>query len=438
MRVVAFTFGVALVSAVLFGLAPALQYPAPELLAGKSVRVTTRNFLRQTLVSAQIALSLILLAGAGLLLRSLWNLESTRVGMQTANVVTETISLGQYRYPKPEQQLAFFAELEARLKRLPGVTSVALSDSLPPSGQMRSTIFAAIEVAGRPLASDGTGGMVGWRAVTPEYFPALAIPIIQGRGFEEKDRLPTENTIILGETLARELLPNANPIGQQLRLFRMQGPWRTVVGVAADVKNNGLAANADPEFYLPWKNDPVESFSTAHVIMRTRMNANAVAAWMGTETGGLDSALPVSVETMSQRVGKLADRPRFNAILLSIFAVMGVLLAAIGMYGVVGFLVAQQTREIGVRMALGATPQGILRLVLWSVARWTISGAALGLLGAWLCSRLLESLLFQVHAHDPLLLALALLILLSVAFLAAWLPARRAMRVDPMVALRYE
>jgi predicted permease len=437
-RVVAFTFGVALISAVLFGLAPALQYPAPELLAGKSVRVTTRNFLRQTLVSAQIALSLILLAGAGLLLRSLWNLESTRVGMQTENVVTETISLGQYRYPKPEQQLAFFADLEARLKRLPGVTSVALSDSLPPSGQMRSTIFAAIEVAGRPLASDGTGGMVGWRAVTPEYFPALAIPIIQGRGFEEKDRLPTENTIILGETLARELLPNANPIGQQLRLFRMQGPWRTVVGVAADVKNNGLAANADPEFYLPWKNDPVESFSTAHVIMRTRMNAKVVAAWMGTETGGLDSALPVTVETMSQRVGKLADRPRFNAILLSIFAAMGVLLAAIGMYGVVGFLVAQQTREIGVRMALGATPQGILRLVLSSVARWTISGALLGLLGAWLCSRLLESLLFQVHAHDPLLLALALLILLSVAFLAAWLPARRAMRVDPMVALRYE
>jgi ABC-type antimicrobial peptide transport system permease subunit len=159
---------------------------------------------------------------------------------------------------------------------------------------------------------------------------------------------------------------------------------------------------------------------------------------MRTETGGLDAALPVTIETMSARVGKLADRPRFNAILLSIFAAMGVLLAAIGMYGVVGFLVAQQTREIGVRMALGATPQGILRLVLSSVARWTLSGAALGLLGAWLCSRLLESLLFQVRAHDPLLLGLALLILLAVAFLAAWLPARRAMRVDPMVALRYE
>jgi len=438
MRVVAFTFGGALVSAVLFALAPALQCPAPGLLVGKDVRATTRNFLRQTLVSAQIALSLILLAGAGLLLRSLWNLESTRVGMQTENVLAESMSLGQYRYPKAEQQLAFFTELEARLKRLPGVTSVAVSDSLPPSAPIRSTIFAAIEVAGRPLFSEGTGGTVGWRAVSPDYFSALGISIIQGRAFQEQDRLPAENAIIVSERLARALFSNANPIGQQVRLFRMPAPWRKVVGVAADVKNNGLVQDPDPEFYLPWKNDPVESLSAAHLILRTRMNPKAVAGWMRSETSGLDSALPVTIEAMGQRVSKLADRPRFNAILLSAFAAMGVLLAAIGMYGVVGFLVAQQTREIGVRMALGASPQGILHLVLSSVARWTISGAALGLLGAWLCARLLESLLFQVRAHDPLLLGLAVLILVAVAFLAAWLPARRAMRVDPMVALRYE
>jgi putative ABC transport system permease protein len=437
-RVVAFTFAVALVSAVLFGLAPALQCPAPGSLIGKEVRATARNFLRQTLVSAQIALSLILLAGAGLLLRSLWNLENTRIGMQTENVLVEGVSLGQYRYPKAEQQLAFFTQLEARLKRLPGVTSVAVSDSLPPSAPTRSTIFAAIEVAGRPLFSEGTGGTVGWRAVTPDYFSGLRIPIIQGREFQEQDRLPAENPIIVNERLARALFPNANPIGQQLRLFRDQRPWRKVVGVAADVKNNGLALDADPEFYLPWKNDPVESLSAAHLIVRTRMNPKAVAGWMRAETSGLDSGLPVNLEPMGQRVSKLADRPRFNAILLSLFAAMGVLLAAIGMYGVVGFIVAQQTREIGVRMALGATPQGILRAVLSRVARWTISGAALGLLGAWLTSHLLESLLFQVHAHDPLLLGLALLLLLTVAFFAAWLPARRATRVDPMVALRYE
>ena len=438
LRVVAFTFGLALISAVLFGLAPALQCAEPGFLIGKDVRATARNFLRQTLVSAQIALSLVLLAAAGLLLRSLWNLESTRVGMRTENVLAESISLGQYRYPKAEQQFAFFTELESRLKRLPGVTSVAVSDSLPPSAPSRSTIFAAIEVAGQPLFSEGTGGSVGWRAVTPDYFSGLGIPIIQGRAFQEQDRLPTENSIILNEKLARALFPNAKPIGRQLRLFRDQKPWRKVVGVAADVKNNGLAPDADPEFYLPWKNDPVESLSSANVIVRTRMNPKAVAGWMRAETIGLDSALPVSIEAMGQRVSKLADGPRFNAILLALFAAMGVLLAAIGMYGVVAFIVAQQTREIGVRMALGAMPSSILKMVLSSVARWTISGAALGLIGAWLSARLLESLLFQVRAHDPILLAAALFVLLAVAFFAAWIPARRAMRVDPVIALRYE
>ena len=269
--------------------------------------------------------------------------------------------------------------------------------------------------------------MVGWRAVTPDYFSALSIPIIRGRGFRQEDRLPTENTIILNETLARELYADAEPIGQQLRLFRMQGPWRTVVGVAADVKNSGLTVNADPEFYLPWKNDPVESLSTAHIIVRTGTDPKAMAAWMRAEIVALDQTLPFTIETMSQRVGKLAQRPRFTAVLLGI-----------GIYGVVAFLVAQQTREIGIRIALGATPQKILKMVLSNMARWTVAGAMLGLLGAWLCSRLLESLLFEVKPHDPFLLSLALLFLIVAVIVAAWIPARRAMRVDPMVALRYE
>jgi putative ABC transport system permease protein len=438
LRVVVFTFGVAFASAILFGVAPALNRPAPEMLSGKQTHAAARSLARQILVSAQIAISLVLLAAAGLLLRSLWNLQNVPTGIETQKVLTETISLADYRYPNPPQQIAFFTELEARLKHLPGVTAVALSDSLPPAGQMRSTIFATIEVAGRPLLAEGTGGMVGWRAVTPEYFSALSIPIVQGRGFQDEDRLPSENSIVLSEALARALLPKENPIGKRVRLFRMQGPWRTVVGVAADVKNNGLAAGSDPEFYLPWKNDPVISFRSGNVILQTRMNPKAVSAWMRGETAGLDPTLPVKIETMSQHVGKLADGPRFNAALLSLFAGMGVLLAAIGIYGVVGFLVAQRTREIGVRMALGASPQGILKMVLSNVARWAISGAALGLLGAWFCARLLESLLFEVRVHDPFLLGSALCVLLAVAFLAAWIPARRAMRVDPMVALRYE
>lgn len=437
-RVALFTLGVSLLCGAIFGLGGAIRRPALESLTGKEAHATARSLMRQALVAAQIAISVVLLAGAGLLLRSLWNLERVNTGMATENVVTAAISLGNYRYPKVEQQVAFFTELESRLKRLPVINALALSDSLPPAGPMRSTIYAAIEVAGQPPLAEGTGGMVGWRAVTPDYFPALAIPIVEGRGFTELDRLPTENPIILNRTLARRLFPTEPAVGKQLRLFKNNGPWRTVVGVAADVKNNGLAAGTDAEFFLPWKNDPVESLQAANIVARTSMSPAAVSAWIRSEAAGLDSTLPVKIETMNQRLGKLAQGPRFDAMLLSLFAGMAVLLAAIGIYGVVGFLVAQQTREIGVRMALGASPQGILKMVLSNVARWAITGAALGLLGGWFCMRLLESLLFEVRARDPLLLGVALFVLLAVAFFAAWIPARRASRVDPLVALRYE
>jgi hypothetical protein len=276
--------------------------------------------------------------------------------------------------------------------------------------------------------------MIGYRSVTPGYFSALGIRIVSGRAFRTDDLSGDTNPVILSETLAKRLMPGTDPVGKAFS-FGNRKIWRTVVGVAADVKNGGLTAVADPEFYLPWKAAPAGYFRRGTLILRTPQNQQALARWVRSE---VDPTVPVTIEAMSQRVSKLADRPRFNAILLSLFAAMGGLLAAIGMYGVVGFIVARQTREIGVRMALGAMPSSILKMVLSSVARWTLSGAALGLLGAWLSSRLLQSLLFQVRAHDPFLLGLALLALLAVAFFAAWIPARRAMRVDPMVALRYE
>ncbi len=437
-RALTFTCVVAFLSAALFGLAPALANPSPGVLIGKEVRVTTGSFWRQVLVVAQIAVSLVLLTCAGLLLRSLWNLQRAPTGIESERVLVETVSLAAYRYPGASQQMDFFTQLQNRLRGLPGVTFLALSDTLPPAGSMRSTILAAVEPAGLPRISEGTGGPVAWRAVTPEYFPALGIPILRGRNFSEQDRFPSEHPIILSQTLARELFRNEDPVGNQLRLFRQQSPWRTVVGVAADVKNNGLVAASDPEFYLPWKNDPVESLSTGQIILRTRTNSSDMAAWMRSETSAVDPTLPVKIEALSERVGKLAERPRFNAMLLTLFAAMGVLLAATGLYGVVTFLVAQQTREIGVRIALGATPQGILKMVLSNVARMAFGGAAVGLLGAWFCARLIQSLLFEVRQHDPLPLGLAFLILLAMAFLAAWIPARRAMRVDPVIALRYE
>jgi putative ABC transport system permease protein len=443
LRVVVFTAGLSILSGVVFGLAPAMQQPAPEILSSKEARGTTRSLLRQSLVAAQIAVSLVLLTGAGLLLRSLWNLQNSPLGMEKDSVVTAEIALGAYRYPETTQQMAFFERLEARLQQLPGVTSLALSDTLPPSGAMRSAIFARIEKAGYPRMAEGTGGMVGWRAVTPGYFPALGISILRGRGFREADLSPAENPVILNEALARALFPNEDALGKQLRMgfsegMQQEAPWRTVVGIAANVKNNGIAEQADPEYYVPWKNSPDIYPGSAHVILRTPLNAQAVAQWVRTETASIDPTLPVKIETMSQRVGKLTQRPRFQAVLLALFAAMGVLLAAIGIYGVVGYLVAQRTKEIGVRVALGATPSAILKLVMENVARWTIAGALLGVAGSWFGARLLESLLFEVKARDPWLLGGAFLLLIAVAMVAAWVPARRAMRVDPMVALRYE
>jgi predicted permease len=279
--------------------------------------------------------------------------------------------------------------------------------------------------------------MVGWREVTPNYFSALRIPVLRGRAFREEDHAPGEDPIILNQSLAGKLFSNDDPLGKKMR-FAMTGPWRTVVGIAANVKNNGLTEQSDPEFYIPWKSDVVGNFETGNVIVRTSMNPQTVAAWMRSETANLDPALPVDIQTMSQRVGNLLQRPRFNALLLSFFAATGTLLAGIGMYGVVGYLVAQRTKEIGVRMALGASPGAVLWMILSHVARWLVSGALIGLLGAMALIRLLQSLLFNVQARDPLFLTLALVLLIAIGFLAAWIPARRAMRVDPMIALRYE
>jgi putative ABC transport system permease protein len=439
-RVLSFGLVITLISGILFGIVPALGKPLPETLAGRTASTVVRGFFRHALVAGQIAGSLILLAGAGLLLRSLWRLESVPLGLEAQQVFAAQISLAEHRYPDMPRQLAFFQEAEARLSRLPGAGLVAISDTLPPSGGMQATFFASIEIPRRPRLAQGTGGMVGWRMVTPSYFPALGIRIARGRPFTEADRSPAEKPVILSETLAAKLFPNEDPIGQSLRFsgFEGQGPWRTIVGVATDVRNNGLSAQADPEFYIPWKADPEGYVRRAYLIFRSPLSATTLVPWVRSEIAGLDSTVPVEFATMNARVGRLTQRPRFDAILLSLFAGIGVVLAALGMYGVVSFFVSQRTQEIGVRMALGATPQGILKMVLLSMAGWTAGGAALGLLGSWFGARLLQSLLFEVGAHDPKLFGAALLILLGVAFLAAWIPARRAARLDPMVALRYE
>ncbi len=253
--------------------------------------------------------------------------------------------------------------------------------------------------------------------------------------------LTAEQPVILSEALANKMFPNEDPLGKSLRFGAASDSpslWRTIVGVAADVKNNGLIADADPEFYIPWKNDSQAYVRRSYVTFLTSLSSATVVPWARSQIAAIDPTTPVEFSTMTDRIGKLTERPRFDATLLSLFAGVAVLLASLGIYGVVSFFVSQRTQEIGVRMALGATPLSILKMVLFNVARWAVTGAILGILGSWFCARLLQSLLFEVRPHDPVLLTAALLVLLTVTFFAAWIPARRAARVDPMIALRYE
>jgi hypothetical protein len=391
---------------------------------------------------AQYALTesmLLGLTGAGLLLRSLWRLESVPLGVDAQDVVTAEITLPPYRYPQDSQRIAFFDQLQTQLKKIPGVSSVALSDSLPPSGSMPETIYSNIEIAGRPRTLQGTGGMVGFHQVTPAYFSTLETKILQGRGFNDDDLVPSQNVVILSDALARRLFSSGDALGKSMRIdLNENGPWRTIIGVAADVKNNGLEQESNPEFYIPWKDDPEEYYGHAFVILRTSIGTDTIGKWARSEVASINPTQPVTIEAMARRVSKLADRPRFNAVLLTLFAFTGVCLAAMGLFGVVVYLVAQRTREIGIRMALGATPRNILRLVLGGVARWTLAGVLAGFAGSWFTARLLQALLFAVSVHDPWMLGVPLVLLVAIAFLAGFIPARRAMRVDPMVALRHE
>jgi predicted permease len=437
-RVLLFALAISLLSGIAFGLAPAMQSPRAEALSGWRSVGARHHLFRQVLASAQVCASLMLLTGASLLLLSFWNLTRQPLGMRTDSVLTLTVTLGRKDYSEPARRAAFFDAFEERLRRIPGVTGLAIADSLPPTGnQLGSTLYATIDVKGRPRFTGGTGGPVVWRTITPEYFSVLGIPMLRGRPFLEQDRGADQDAVILSDALARRMFPGEDPLGKQIQPGR-SGPWRTVIGVAADVRNAGLQEPGDPEFYLVRKHGPDNVGRSATAILRGAMDPAALTAWARNEVSALDASLPVTAATLEQRVSRLAERPRFNALLLGTFAAMGLLLAAIGLYGVISFLVAQRTAEIGVRMALGATPASVARMVLGYAGRATAAGAACGLAGSYFAARLLQSMLFGVSAHDPWIPAAVLALLCGVALLSAWIPSRRAARVDPIQALRQE
>jgi predicted permease len=442
-RVLLFTLAGSIASGLLFGIAPAIQNPQAESLTGSRTAGTRRMLLREWLCAGQIAISLVLLVLAGMLLRSLWKIQSVPMGLETEHVITAEFVLSRLGYSEDARQHQFLNELEARLAKIPGVGSFAISDSLPPSGGTRGRLLASMQVEGQPPFDKGTGGLIMWRYVTPGYFSALGIPIVRGRAFTENDRAPGASSMMLSQTFAQRLFPNGDAVGKRIKTVE----WATVVGVAADVRNLGPLQPAEPEYYILRRHVPDEishiqepptGWRQAKVAIRTSVNANVMAGWIKREFAALDPALPVTIGSMQRRVGRLVDRPRFNALLLTLFAGMGVLLAAVGLYGVMAFLVAQRTAEIGVRMALGATPAAITKLVLSRAAGWTLAGVLAGLAGSIFATRALQSMLFGVEARDPSTYLVVLPVLLLIALAAAWIPTLRAARVDPMNALRHE
>jgi predicted permease len=443
LRVLAFTVAAAIASGIAAGLPAAWRPPGVDGLRGTRSTSPARGWLRGGLVAAQIAVSLTLLAGAGLLLRSLWNLERVPLGVEGGHVVTASFSLGRQRYVEADRQLAFFTDLERRLKSVPGAEAVALADSLPPTGGTRARPFSTIAVEGQQPAPAGSGGMVVWRYITPGYFQALGIPIRRGRSFSEGDRTAGVFSMVVSETLARRWFGNENPIGR--RVLRDPGSdWFTIVGVASDVNNSGVD-RTDPEYYVvrkpiadvTWRNqEPPMGWRKAFAVVRTPVDPGLAAAELRRIAAEIDPTLPIEIATMRARLETVTERPRFYATLLGAFAAIGVLLAATGLFGTMSFLVTQRRREIGIRMALGASAGSVLRHVLAFAARWAVVGVALGVPGAILVARWLRGLLFHVSPGDPGALAVSALLLAAVVLTAAIGPAWRAARVDPADTLR--
>lgn len=419
-RVLLTTLGLTLLAGLLFGLAPVPRRPGP--------------WLRPGLVVVQIALSLVLLAGAGLLLESLWKLSNVQLGIRTESLLAVQVQLPRYRYPERPQQLAFWEAVEERISRLPGASRFAVTNSLPPSGQAMGTIYAAMEVQGQgKVAADGTGGMVVIRQVTPGYFPALRIPIVKGRGFTEDDRRRADSVAIVDEALAGRLFPGQDPIGRRIRAG--DTGWMEIAGVAANVRNKGLLRPPEPEFYMVKRHLSTDGRLANTVILQANP---ALIPAVREEFRQLDPRLTLQINTLDEQVSSLRARPRFQTLLLGGFALGGLLLAAIGLSGVMGLLVTQRTPEIGIRMALGATPTNVRRMILSQAGAWLGAGLLLGLMAAVAARKLIESLLFGTAPDAPLPLLAAVAALSATAMLAAWLPARRAARVEPVRALRYE
>jgi putative ABC transport system permease protein len=430
-RVLVFTLLVSVVTGVVFGVAPALKVSNPNLnetlKEGGRRQTSSRGGPRNVLVVAELALSLILLTGAGLLIKSFTRLQSVNAGFDPHDLLTMQLTLPKTQYPDTERQNAFVQQTLRRIETLPGVKSAAATINLPLVG----TWGMGYKVIGHDNAPMQVADNAN---VTPGYFRSMGIPVLRGRDFSDRDTGEGPKVIVISEALALKHFPGENPLGQRINA----GGEREVVGVVADVKPRGLELEAKPQIYLPYAQKPTSAPFVTFTV-RTETPPLGLAASVENEIRSLDKDLPVAnVRTMEQIVAASLEQRRLTMLLLGVFACIAVALASVGIYGVVSYSVSQRTHELGIRMALGAGGGDVLALVLGQGLRLALVGVTLGLVGAFWLTGLLKDLLYGVRATDPLTFAAVASLLVAVALAACYIPARRASKVDPMVALRYE
>ena len=443
-RVLGFTLALAVLSGLIFGLAPLMHLSANNVglaLRDGGTRTTStgaRNRVRRSLVVGEVALAVTLVIGAGLLLRSFWNLMRVDAGFDRTNLTTFSIALPPRVYKDSTRRVAFYDNLMRQLSATPGVTSVAAMTGLPPQ---RNIDANSVTYEGyTPPADAPPTNAEYYQTVTANYFVTMRIPIVSGRGFGRGDDAKSPPSVVINETLARQYYPNQNPIGRRLQQTG-SNTFFTIIGVAKDVKQGGVDAKIGTEVYFLYEQTPSTAFgytpTAMNVVVRSTLDKSALSPVVRRVVSTLDAALPiVGYRSMDAVISDSVARPRFLAQLLGIFATTALLLSAIGTYGVLAFAVMERRREIGIRMALGATEQGVLAMVLRQGMTLAVTGLVIGLLGAAALTRLTTTLLYGVTPLDPATFASVGVFMLLVAAAAAVIPARRATRVDPLTALR--
>ena len=432
--VLAFTLVTSLLTGVLFGVAPALRTLKVNLSeslkeGGRSGSESAqRNRTRSLLVVFESAVAVMLLVGAGLLIRSLIQLQNTNPGFEAHNVLTMRIDLPQTKYGPPEKLASFWEQFEDRVGGLPGVESVGLISELPLSGQPNDMPYT---VEGRAAGATNQTFDDDFRRVNQNYFRALRIPFLRGRNFTEQEVRQGARVLIISELLASQTFPGEDPIGKRLVMFLGNQPFE-IIGIVGDIRHRSLASQPAPAMYMP-------AFEPGTNIVIRTADTSGVAAAVRREVQAIDPDQPVAnIRTMEQWLGMAVAAPRYRTTLLALFAALALLLSAVGIYGVMSYSVGQRTHEIGVRMALGARQLDVLKLVVRQGMSLVVIGISVGLIGAIALTRVIATLLFGVGTKDPTTFLAVAILLAVVAFIACYIPAWRATKVDPLVALRYE